>query len=200
MIEPEVDLFKKALCLVDVTSILPRIKLILETDPIKIERKLRLYGQMMLTGRVILLPHSPSLGLFPEYGQIRKAVLDTIHWARVNFSTNINRGTLFQRNILTNIPEIIKNPGIEPLKEKRKKKPAICVAAGPSLDKNIQLLSRIKSRALIICADGALKVLLRHGIKPDIVTSIHPEQLTTKPFEGSWNQTKDISLPSAPEV
>lgn len=49
---------------------------------------------------------------------------------------------------------------------------AVVVAAGPSLQKNIEKLKFIKNHALIIAVDTALKPLYNNGIKPDIVVSI----------------------------
>ncbi len=45
--------------------------------------------------------------------------------------------------------------------------PAIIVAAGPSLDKNIEELKRAKGKALIVATDTALRALTAHGITPD---------------------------------
>lgn len=58
--------------------------------------------------------------------------------------------------------------------------PAIVVAAGPSLNKNIQDLKRAKGRAFIIAVDTAIKPLINAGIKPDmyaIVDALKPVDL-----------------------
>lgn len=44
----------------------------------------------------------------------------------------------------------------------------IVVAAGPSLNKNINELKKAKGKSLIIAVDTALKPLLRAGIVPDM--------------------------------
>ncbi|MEA2060019.1 MAG: tetratricopeptide repeat protein, partial [Thermodesulfobacteriota bacterium] len=49
---------------------------------------------------------------------------------------------------------------------------AILVASGPSLKKNIDLLSEFKGKAVIIAVDSALPALLKRGIEPDFVTAI----------------------------
>ncbi len=46
--------------------------------------------------------------------------------------------------------------------------PAIVVAAGPSLDKNIKDLKAAKNKAFIIATDTAMKPLIRNGIIPDV--------------------------------
>jgi len=121
-------------------------------------------------------------------------------WSRANLSTNIAKGNAFQRNILTNIPQMIGNPGIRNLFGKFKNKSVICVAAGPSLDKNVHLLQEAKNKALIICVDAALRTLLQRKIKPDIVISIDYGGGTRNLFEGIMEQTEDLLLAADPEV
>lgn len=58
--------------------------------------------------------------------------------------------------------------------EKYNDRPAVIVAAGPSLDKNIEHLKRAKNRAFIIAADSAVKTMRKHGIMPDAVVTIDP--------------------------
>ena len=58
--------------------------------------------------------------------------------------------------------------------------PAIVVAAGPSLNKNIAELKRAKGRAFIIAVDTAIKPLLNAGIIPDmfaVVDGLKPVEL-----------------------
>ncbi|MBR5336524.1 MAG: motility associated factor glycosyltransferase family protein [Lachnospiraceae bacterium] len=57
--------------------------------------------------------------------------------------------------------------------------PAIIVAAGPSLDKNIKDLKRAKGKAFIIAADTAMRPLLKEGIVPDMFAVVDP----AKPLE-----------------
>lgn len=53
-------------------------------------------------------------------------------------------------------------------------RPAIIVAAGPSLDKNIEVLRKAKGKALLITVDAAAKSMVKKGILPDLVVSIDP--------------------------
>lgn len=50
--------------------------------------------------------------------------------------------------------------------------PAIIVAAGPSLDKNIDLLKKAEKRAFILATDSAVKTLLKHDIAFDAMLTI----------------------------
>lgn len=53
---------------------------------------------------------------------------------------------------------------------------AVIVAAGPSLDKNVDLLVKAKNKALIIAVDSALRTLEKKGIMPDLTISVDPEK------------------------
>ncbi|MGE5328822.1 MAG: motility associated factor glycosyltransferase family protein [Deltaproteobacteria bacterium] len=71
-----------------------------------------------------------------------------------------------------NIDEAINNPGIDDVRDKYKGKPAIIVSAGPSLDKNIDLLKEAEGKALILTCEASLKGLLKRNIIPDAIFSI----------------------------
>lgn len=52
----------------------------------------------------------------------------------------------------------------------------LVVSAGPSLTKNIELIKEMRGRAFIVATDSAVKVLLQHGIVPDIFASVDPNK------------------------
>lgn len=203
IVEPQPYLFKLALNILDLSPILSssRIKLILEDDPLKIKREILPLGEVFLMGKSSIVTHNPSSYLWEgKLTQIKKSINDAIFWSRANLTTNIAKGNIFQKNILTNIPQVIGNPGIRNLFGKFKNKPVICVAAGPSLDKNIHLLKEAKNKALIICVDAALRTMLQHKIKPDIVVSIDYGGGARNLFEGVMDKTEGLFLAADPEV
>ncbi|RYD06301.1 hypothetical protein N752_05255 [Desulforamulus aquiferis] len=80
------------------------------------------------------------------------------------------------RNNFLNCGELLKSPGIDELLsiagDIYKNKPAVIVASGPSLNKNIHLLKEIQDKALIIACDGSLSLLQENGIEPHVVSSV----------------------------
>lgn len=68
-----------------------------------------------------------------------------------------------------NYPIINDAWGVRFLFNSCKRLPAVVVGIGPSLDDNIQMLRAARDRAIIIATDAALRPMLRHGIKPDLV-------------------------------
>jgi hypothetical protein len=73
---------------------------------------------------------------------------------------------------ILNFVDYCTNPGVSSLFGKFAGVPAIIVAAGPSLDHNIELLREAKGRALIIAVGTAVKALQKNGITPDFIVSI----------------------------
>ena len=67
--------------------------------------------------------------------------------------------------------------------------PAIIVASGPSLSKNMHLLKQAKGKSVIISADSAVSALLANDIIPDFYISVDPHK-EAKSFED--NRVKDI--------
>lgn len=75
-------------------------------------------------------------------------------------------------NIMKNLATIMKNPGIKDLYESFRGVPGIIVATGPSLDKNVEELKNAVGKSVMISADSALKVLLKHDITPHAAVSL----------------------------
>lgn len=76
-------------------------------------------------------------------------------------------------NIVSNMQYLVGNYQFSKIKDViPTEMPVILVAAGPSLDKNIELLKQVKGRALIVAVDRALNSLFEHGITPDLSCTI----------------------------
>lgn len=103
------------------------------------------------------------------------------------------RGSQFVECVLENVPHILSTPGIQPLRGIAQDVPAVLIAAGPSLGKNVHHLKRTKGRAVLIAADTALGYLLTRGIVPDFVVSADPQDTTYRKFEG-LDIPQDVAL------
>ncbi len=90
----------------------------------------------------------------------------------LNRNTLINKSKQITENIIKNIPSVINGGFIEDLSDKFKNKPAVIVASGPSLSKNIDLLNDIQDRAVLIAADSVLSTLKLKGIQADFACGV----------------------------
>ncbi len=135
----------------------------------------------------------------PYYHSLIKAFKDAIR-ETLNGIGNAPKDSLIGLdNTLANHRFFIETPGINQLFETFKKVPAIIVATGPSLNKNIEQLKGCEEKALIISVDASLKPLLKHGITPHLVTSLERVPLVKKFFtripEDKLRDTYLVAIP-----
>jgi len=97
----------------------------------------------------------------------------------ISNTTIMHRIGEWTRNIIANEHKIRNSKGVNWLFDKLKGVPVILVGAGPSLDKNIDLLNECKGKACIIACSSALKPMLAKDIVPDIVfvTDSKPKEM-----------------------
>lgn len=114
----------------------------------------------------------------PGYEKLSSKIFDYINAYNTEGATKTLFGKTFIENRLAHLTSIHHDRKLEELAGKFEGVPAIIVAAGPSLDINIDQLIKAKGKAVIICVDTALPSLLEHGITPDFITSIDYNELT----------------------
>lgn len=89
------------------------------------------------------------------------------------------------RQHIENLPTMIKNYPYVDLVKKRYKSmdTAVIVSTGPSLDKQLSTLKKFAPYVTVISLDASYPILLKHGIKPDYVTSIERVEATSSFFK-----------------
>lgn len=136
---------------------------------------------------------------FPdEYKAFNEMFLGLVKGKRDSISIDY----LFQRrwivNSMINFKEVLSTPNILMTKKGSfKDKPAILVAAGPSLNEEIENLRYIKEHGLayIFTVGSAIHTLLYHNIYPDAAVTYDPTEHNQKVFEGVKEKgIKDIPL------
>jgi len=105
--------------------------------------------------------------------QFRKMILDK----RSAIHTNLGYEKLWTINSGNNFKEVLETPSI--LRQKKQffqGKPVLLVAAGPSLNEELDNIRRIKDEGLayVFAVGSANKALINHGIYPDAVTAYDP--------------------------
>ncbi len=174
IIEPYVKVFKAALETVDVSDIFEQHRCIVSfsVDPGDLQYAIMSHASPLSVPeyRLKMLTHAAC---YPKlYNMVARLKNEAATFIMFNLMTNIFAGPLFQRNLVMNFPVAMKNPGVCELEGKFSGRPVIIVAPGPSLDGNADQLRRVKGRALIIACDTATRILLRHGVEPDVIMSI----------------------------
>ena len=112
----------------------------------------------------------PLVSTFSEYyTNIKEQLFEFKKHLYTNQNTLTHFAKEWNENLLKNIKSILFDPGFNFISNIYKDVPIVVVAAGPSLDKNIDLLAEIKNKAVIITVSNALKSLLNKNIIPDFV-------------------------------
>lgn len=93
-----------------------------------------------------------------------------------------------------NMPAVVSNQSLSVLDGRFQGMPAILVAPGPSLDKNIHLLREAQGKALLLAPLQTLRRLHLEGIRPDFVLVLDPLDLTTEPYD-FFKDVPDEALP-----
>lgn len=94
----------------------------------------------------------------------------------VSKQTQVASSHLFLMNALVNA--VFANPlnSIHQVKEHYKNRPALVVATGPSLNKQLPLLQKYQDQFVIIAVDPAVPLLKQHGITPAFVVAVDPKK------------------------
>lgn len=130
--------------------------------------------------------------IFPESGiKYWKEIIDNFIYAKMNINTEMFFGERFITNALFNARFIRESNRLQDLQtDFQTDVPAIIVAAGPSLKKNLEELKRAKGKAYIFVVDRILDFVLEEGLEPDFIVTIDP----IKPVE-FFTQRTDIKIP-----
>ncbi len=132
---------------------------------------------------------------FYEAEEIKSHVSRFLTTFFLNRSTLIHQSETVVENAIKNMAVFARGgPLSRFIKNKFEGKPAVIVASGPSLMKNIDTLSKIKDKALIIAVDSVLGTLYKKGIKPDIVCGVDYTPLNLEKYKPILKEKKKSDL------
>ena len=110
-----------------------------------------------------------------EYRFYLEVIRDCQMKIRSTIDTAKSHGTRRAENMLISLQLLLENKILAPPpKEWVKQIPMIIVAAGPSLDQNIEDLKKAKGKAIVLAVDRAAHILKQHGIIPDLMVTVDP--------------------------
>ncbi len=156
----------------------------------------------MLTQGTVLVTHPPTRQLQPDaINRFGKTVTEVLAYCRTNVVTSLVNASRTCRNLSLNLPYYAAGAGTDELFEAAKDYPAVCVGAGPSLAKNVDLLAdpAVRDKVVVISAQTTLKPLLDRGIKPDFVTALDYHEISKRFYEG-LPPLPDVTLVAEPQA
>lgn len=188
--------FVQAMRHMDLSTLLsdPRVMLCIDPEP-NVDAILARASRILQTEAIHTLTHLPSFSTSnDQYQQLYDKIYGCVNDYNVGGGTVFAFGNTFLQNRLDHLTSMPHHYLLEHLQGAFSGVPAILVAGGPSLDKNIHLLAEAGEKAVIIAVDTVLPALLSHGITPNFLTSIDPEEFTYEKFAGVIPEIKHTSL------
>lgn len=141
-----------------------------------------------------LVTHPPTRAMHAEaFAEFSRLVTDTLAYCRTTLATTLVNASRTVGNLLGNLPFYAAGESINDLRNAAKGATAVCVSAGPSLARNIDLLRerRWRDNVVVIAAQTALRPLLDRGVEPDFVTALDYSAVSRRFYE---------NLPPLPNV
>lgn len=132
--------------------------------------------------KIITIPYTKSV--YPkEIEELIKISMESLSTSISSFGNDIQDILMGMDNYINNWKHTFRGTEFKYFENLYKEKPAVIIGAGPSLDKSIEQIKYLKGKALILCVDAAMDVLLDEGIVPDIVATIERTECTVRLYQ-----------------
>ncbi len=205
--EPDVALLRAVFSRIDCADWLSETNAVFLTDanaPAELTESIKGLEALLALGAHIL-EHPPSRARLADSAPIiAEHFTRALAATRTHIITTMVQTETTLRNSLMNLDHVLAHQGVNDLRNLTPHKPAILVAAGPSLQRNIHLLEAdptIRERCVIICVQTVLEQLLKRNIIPHFVTALDYHEISKRFYENltpeSCAQTTLIVEPKA---
>lgn len=197
VIEPSLDIFSKFLHDIDMSKLINVETKITFLINKKYEDVSSYLSEVCAEDREISLVYSISYRtIFEDYYQnMSKEFIKKLRSYRYSLATSSHLAKKWLTNTMRNIRQ--KSIPIEEIAKNLIGKPAVIVSAGPSLNKNMHLLEKLKEKALIFAVGSAVKILDHNDIIPHFRVNIEggdPSGKDTKKSSFEQTENKDVPL------
>ena len=195
--EPDIEVFKLVIEKIDITQFL-------EPDNICFFVGDKFFADFGMPHRVhrffafgnwlTILPPE-MITLYPD--RVRKSLSlfdDTLRSLDISQRTMLEKKDYISDNFYNNVVYMACLPLVNELFGKYQGTPVVCVSPGPSLMNYLDFLKEIQNKALLICVDAALPVLVKNGIKPHFVAAMEPTPRKFNWFLENADNTSGINL------
>lgn len=180
--EPDKNVFAMNMYYHDMRDIFERKNTFLFVEEINEKQVLGLVYLLSTKSAAKYIQTFISPGYEMLYNEKLKEEIDKINNLIENSQVKDNTVLCYNQEInynrIMNIPLVYNSVLLSDLKKAFSQKgnlkniPAIIIAAGPSLDGNIEQLKQVQGKAFIIAVDSAIRMCAEHHIVPDAVVTI----------------------------
>ncbi len=184
--EDDLALLKAGLCVTDISTPLRERRLLILTtaDKAELHERLRpLMTALVLALRLITPPYATRYHR-EFHTRVRTLMRDFVSYTRLQVYSVIRNARRTCENAAYNLADYAGHPGIELLERRAAGYPAIVVAAGPSLARNVDQLPGLRDKAVIVAVQTVLKTLLARDLRPHFVTTLDFHEISAQFFHG----------------
>jgi len=202
--EPDLALFRAVLEKIDHSRWLGADNVILadtQTDRTTLITRLERFSSVVTQGTQ-LISHPTSrqrdTEAFKSFGQM---ITDTLAYCRTTIATALVNASRTCHNLACNLPHYGAGASVNELYDAAHGYPAVCIGAGPSLVKNVDLLRNpdVRKNVVVISVQTTLKPLLDRGIRPDFVTALDYSAICQRFYE-NLPPLPDVTLVAEPKA
>ncbi len=204
--EPDLGLLRAVLERVDCSAWMAASNVCILTDPddgAAMGEALR--GLEGLVGLGVTLvqhpPSGPRLGAGAQ--RFHERFTGVVEAVKMTVITTLAHARITIRNLMQNADVYATRGSIAELAGACAGRAGIVVSAGPSLQRNIELLTRpdVRERCVIVAVQTVLRQLLERGIRPHFVTALDYSEINRRFYEGlTAEQIAGVTLVVEPKV
>lgn len=149
---------------------LPDVRLVDNTRTLREQ----IVGRLHRAGQVVkIVAWPPHARLFASlWAAVQQTTRQAAELAAITANTFETRLQLWVRNLLQNLPQCAGRIPARGFAGQLQGRPAVLVAAGPSLDRNVEQLARYPERATVIAVNTAMGALERAGVRADFMVAV----------------------------
>jgi len=120
------------------------------------------------------------------YDGMDRVINDYVKSLQISFNSFDALKEIRLVNLFRNIPALLNSGAVNNLENLIGGNPALVIAAGPSLSKDVAAIRNRPANCVTICVDAALKPLVENGIRPDLA-------VTCDPSSNNYNKVAKLS-------
>lgn len=202
--EPNLPLMRAVLERIDHTAWLGMHNVIVgdaSMDRSALTARVEKFGGIITQGTV-LVTHPPSRQISGDalsaFGEV---ITEVMAFCRTTVATTLVNMARTVHNLSMNVSHYAAGANTNELFHAAQGCPAVCVGAGPSLARNVELLANpdVRRNVIVISAQTTLKPLLDRGIRPDFVTALDYHEISRRFYEG-LPDLPDVTLVAEPKA
>ncbi|MBQ5472744.1 MAG: motility associated factor glycosyltransferase family protein [Treponema sp.] len=191
LIEPDINHFLAAIYYMDWTPVFknPNLILAISSTPEQASVLINQYG----VSESVFFNVKTQTAHAKEYFDVINALIErNLQKEKINNATLTKFGKLWNSNCKRNAILFNSMQGVIKYTDSCKDKPFVLLAAGPSLQKILPYLKKIKTKATIVCVDTALKACLNYQVEPDFIVLTDPQYWAYRHIAGLKSPTSTL--------